>query len=99
MATDKIPVPKPGEGEPIVFFDIQLGGKSLSYLTKSLSNDVADSPTFKNEQVGNELRRRSRLLGMSKNLECGRFFTSTFSSADPLEIHALVALNPGSKQD
>lgn len=27
MATDKIPIPKPGEGEPIVFFDITLGGK------------------------------------------------------------------------
>lgn len=27
MATTKIPVPKPGEGEPIVYFDIQLGGK------------------------------------------------------------------------
>ena len=26
MAATKIPVPKPGEGEPIVFFDIQLGG-------------------------------------------------------------------------
>jgi hypothetical protein len=29
MATDKIPIPKPGEGEPIVFFDITLGGKSF----------------------------------------------------------------------
>jgi len=29
MATDKIQVPKPGEGEPIVFFDIQLGGEPL----------------------------------------------------------------------
>lgn len=28
MATTKIPVPQPGEGEPIVFFDVQLGGKS-----------------------------------------------------------------------
>lgn len=24
---DRIPVPKPGEGEPIVFFDITLNGK------------------------------------------------------------------------
>ena len=32
MATDKISVPKPGEGEPIVFFDITLGGKCPPYL-------------------------------------------------------------------
>ena len=31
MATTKIPVPKPGQGEPIVFFDIQLGGKFFSH--------------------------------------------------------------------
>ncbi len=30
MATEKIPVPKPGEGEPIVFFDITLGGKFVT---------------------------------------------------------------------
>lgn len=29
MAATPIPVPKPGEGEPIVFFDITLGGKYL----------------------------------------------------------------------
>jgi hypothetical protein len=33
MATENIPIPKPGEGEPIVFFDVTLGGKfSLSRL-------------------------------------------------------------------
>jgi len=27
MAAERIPIPKPGEGEPIVFFDVTLGGK------------------------------------------------------------------------
>ena len=38
MATEKIPVPKPGEGEPIVFFDITLGGEfslPASFITSS----------------------------------------------------------------
>ncbi|RMZ78070.1 hypothetical protein DV737_g4034, partial [Chaetothyriales sp. CBS 132003] len=29
MASDKPPIPKPGEGEPIVFFDVTLGGEPL----------------------------------------------------------------------
>ncbi|KAH0832437.1 hypothetical protein FOPE_01242 [Fonsecaea pedrosoi] len=40
-ATDKIPVPKPGEGEPIVFFDIQIGGEPLGRIKMHLfSNTV-----------------------------------------------------------
>lgn len=31
MASETIPIPKPGEGEPIVFFDVTLGGKSFSH--------------------------------------------------------------------
>ena len=29
MAADKAPITKPGEGEPIVFFDVTLGGEPL----------------------------------------------------------------------
>ncbi|KIY03624.1 uncharacterized protein Z520_00315 [Fonsecaea multimorphosa CBS 102226] len=35
-APDKIPVPKPGEGEPIVFFDIQIGGEPLGRIKMHL---------------------------------------------------------------
>jgi Cyclophilin type peptidyl-prolyl cis-trans isomerase/CLD len=31
MATSQIPIPKPGEGEPIVFFDVTLGGEFLFF--------------------------------------------------------------------
>ncbi|KAK7890102.1 Peptidyl-prolyl cis-trans isomerase-like 1 [Exophiala xenobiotica] len=36
MAANPIPVPKPGEGEPIVFFDITLGGESLGRIKMHL---------------------------------------------------------------
>ncbi|KAK5368758.1 Peptidyl-prolyl cis-trans isomerase-like 1 [Exophiala xenobiotica] len=36
MAANPIPVPKTGEGEPIVFFDITLGGESLGRIKMHL---------------------------------------------------------------
>ncbi|KAK5446195.1 Peptidyl-prolyl cis-trans isomerase-like 1 [Exophiala xenobiotica] len=36
MAANPIPAPKPGEGEPIVFFDITLGGESLGRIKMHL---------------------------------------------------------------
>ncbi|KIW21281.1 hypothetical protein PV08_01861 [Exophiala spinifera] len=36
MAATPIPVPKPGEGEPIVFFDITLGGEPLGRIRMHL---------------------------------------------------------------
>ncbi|KAL6250671.1 Peptidyl-prolyl cis-trans isomerase-like 1 [Rhinocladiella similis] len=36
MAATPIPVPKPGEGEPIVFFDITLGGEPLGRIKMHL---------------------------------------------------------------
>lgn len=36
MATEKIPIPKPGDGEPIVFFDVTLGGKFFYFASVAI---------------------------------------------------------------
>jgi hypothetical protein len=84
MAATKIPVPKPGEGEPIVFFDIQLGGKcSLFYISE------VQVPGEKNSVGLGRVKRIQRQNKATISLPCHARILLHKTPPYPLSVAAL----------